>query len=52
MTETERYETEAEVFGNAISEISQIVNHNMTKENWEAIRKIVYDAFDAFEDEE
>jgi hypothetical protein len=52
MTETERYETEAEVFGSAICDIAQIVCREMTKENWEAIRKIVYDACDAGEDEE
>ena len=43
---------EAEVFGSAISDIAQIINQKMTKDNWEAIRKIVYDAFDAVEDED
>ena len=52
MTETERYETEASVFGSAIYDIAQIVNGQMTKENWIAITRIVYDAIDAVEDEE
>ena len=52
MTESERYETEAEVFGEAINDISIIVSSQMTKEGWEAIQKIVADALEAAQAEE